>query len=97
MGRTIEIAGISDELISRLDERAGQLGVGRDAYLRRLIERAVAPADAWLPLGELLAPSHDYTEAHGISEKEIEQFFRSQITARKGEDPRTDDRGRPVR
>ena len=75
MGRTIEVTGISDELLSELDKRANQIGVDRSSYLLRLIERAVSPPSSWSKLSELLAPVHDYTEAHGISENEIGQFF----------------------
>ena len=64
--------------------------------MRRLIERAVAPPDSWNTLGELLAPVHDYTEAHGISEEEIEQFFRNQVTETRRESRRSDDGGRPT-
>jgi hypothetical protein len=97
MDRTIAITGISDELLSRLDERAGQVGVDRDAYVRRLIERAVAPPDAWSPLGDLLAPVHDYTEAHGISETDVERLFRNQIVEKRAKNRKADDGGRPVR
>jgi len=79
MGRTIEVTGISDELLSQLDKRANQIGVDRGSYLRRLIERAVAPPSSWSYLNELLAPVHDYTEAHGISENEIGQFFVKEV------------------
>jgi hypothetical protein len=81
MGRTIEVTGISDELLSQLDKRANQIGVDRSSYLRRLIERAVAPPSSWSYLSELLAPVHDYTEAHGISENEIGQFFVEELAA----------------
>jgi hypothetical protein len=88
MGRTIEVTGISDELLSQLDKRANQIGVDRSSYLRRLIERAVAPPSSWSNLSELLAPVHDYTEAHGISEDETEQFFVEELaeTRRKNQE-----------
>ena len=92
MDRTIEIAGISDELLLRLEERAQQIGVDRNSLVRRLIERAVAPADSWNTLGELLAPIHDYSEAHGLSEREVEEFFRNQIEQRR-ESGRSSDGG----
>ena len=94
MERTIEVAGISDELLSRLDERASQIGVDRSSYVRRLIERAVAPPDSAGSLAELLAPAHDYTEAHGISEQEIEQFFSGQLTDSRRGRRRIDEGGR---
>jgi hypothetical protein len=43
MERTIEVAGISDELLALLDRRARQIGVDRNSYVRKLIERAVSP------------------------------------------------------
>ena len=51
--------------------------------MRRLIERAVAPPGSWSTLTELVAPLHDYTESHGISEKEVEQLFGEQIADRR--------------
>src|SRR5437879_2517380 len=75
MGHTIEVVGISDDLLSKLDERASQIGVDRSSYVRRLIERAVSPPSTAGTLGELLAPVHDYTEARSISEIEIEELF----------------------
>jgi hypothetical protein len=78
MERTIEVAGISDELLARLDQRARQIGVDRNSYVRKLIDRAVAPPSSAATLAELLAPIHDFTEAHGISEAEVERFFSAQ-------------------
>ena len=72
MERTIEVSGISDELLTRLDERASLFGVDRSSYVRRLIEREMAAPASAGSLAELLATVHDYTEAHEISEKEIE-------------------------
>jgi len=79
MDRTIEIAGLPEDLLIRLDDQASQVGVDRNSYVRRLLERAVAPASSWKPLSELLAPVHDFTEAHGISESELQRFFHEQI------------------
>jgi hypothetical protein len=80
MERTIEVGGLSDELLSRLDERANQIGVDRSSYVRRLIERAVAPPSSIVPLADLLGPVHDHTDVNGISQEEIEQFFKRQLT-----------------
>ena len=80
MERTIEIEGISDELLTRLDECAGQMGVDRSSYVRHLIERAVAPPSAAGTLAELLASVHDFSEAHGIEEGEIERLFNAELT-----------------
>jgi hypothetical protein len=63
MERMIEIGGLSDELLNRLDERASQVGVDRGSYVRHLIERAVAPPSSAASLAELLGPVHDYTDA----------------------------------
>ena len=46
---------------------------------------------AW---GELVVPLHDYTESHGISEKEVDQFFGEQIAERRRESKRSDEGGR---
>ncbi len=97
MGRTIEIAGISDELLRRLDERASRIGIDRSSYIRKLIERAVAPPSSGSTLAELLASLHDQTEARGISEKEIEQFFGGQIKQVRRERRRPDKSGRSAR
>jgi len=96
MERTIEIGGLSDELLIRLDERASQVGVDRDSYVRHLIERAVAPPSSATSLAELLAPVHDYTEAHGLSEEESEQFFGAQLRESRRERRRVDESGRPA-
>jgi hypothetical protein len=77
--RTIEVAGISDELLGQLDERARQIGIDRNSYVRKIIERAVAPPRAAATLGGLLTPVHDFTEAHGISDKDVERFFNDQV------------------
>ena len=79
MERTIQVAGISDELLSQLDERASEIGIDRSSYIRILIERAVAPSNTASKLAEILGPVQDYTEAQGMSEEEIERFFHSQV------------------
>ncbi len=97
MEQTIEITGVSEELLSRLDERASQMGVDRSSYIRRLIERAVAPPSSAATLGELLAPVHDYTEAHGLSETEIERFVSEQLTESRRERRRSEEGGQSAR
>ena len=79
MERTIEVGGISDELLDQLDERARQIGIDRNSYVRKIIERAVAPPRAASTLTELLTPVHDFTEARGISDEQVEQFFKDQV------------------
>ena len=96
MDRTIEIPGISDDLLCRLEERAHEIGVDRNSFVRRLIERAVAPPDSWSTFGELLAPIHDYTEAHHLSEQEVERFLSNQIAEKRRESRRSGDGGGPV-
>jgi hypothetical protein len=96
MERTIEIGGLSDELLNRLDERASQVGVERGSYVRHLIERAVASPSSTASFSELLEPVHNYTDAHGLSEQEIEQFFSEQLTDSRRERRRADESGRPT-
>jgi hypothetical protein len=93
MERTIEV-GVSDELLGKLDERARQIGIDRNSYVRKLIERGVAPPSAASTLHELLAPIHDFTDADGISEEEIEQFFSEQLNEARRQRRRSDDGGR---
>jgi Protein of unknown function (DUF1552) len=93
MERTIEVAGISDELLALLDRRARQIGVDRNSYVRKLIERAVAPPSSAATLAELLAPIHDFTEAHGISEAEVERFFSAQVAGSRRQRRRVDESG----
>jgi hypothetical protein len=77
MPRTIEIEGISDDLLRRLDERARRSGVDRGSYVRSLIERAVdTPAET---LAGLLKPVHDDTEARGLTESEVERFLDREV------------------
>jgi len=94
MERTIEVPGISDELLARVDQRARQIGVDRNSYLKKVIERAVAPPDSAATLAELLTPVHDFTEAHGISEEEIQRFFDQQLAESRRQRRRTDQGGR---
>lgn len=93
MERTIEVAGISDDLLARLDQRARQIGVDRNSYLRKLIERAVAPPSSAATLAEFLAPIHDFTEAHGIWEAEVERFFSAQVAGSRRQRRRVDESG----
>ncbi|HEY6345250.1 MAG TPA: hypothetical protein VIY49_27460 [Bryobacteraceae bacterium] len=93
MERTIEVTGISDELLARLDQRAHEIEVDRDSFLRKVIERAVAPPSSAATLVELLAPLHDFTEAHGFSEAEIERFFAEQLAESRRQRRRADERG----
>jgi hypothetical protein len=94
MERTIEVAGISDELLVRLDQRAHEIGVDRNSYVRKRIERAVAPPSSATTLADLLAPVHDSTEAHGISEEEVERFFNEQVSESRRQRRRADEGGR---
>jgi hypothetical protein len=59
MTLSIQLREIPEDLLHRLDERASLAGVDRAAYVRRLIERDVLPADPSLNLRELLAPVHE--------------------------------------
>ena len=93
MERTIEV-GVSDELLGKLDERARQIGIDRNSYVRKLIERGVGPPSAARTLHELLAPIHDFTGAHGISEEETEQFFSEQLGESRRQRRRSNDGGR---
>jgi len=94
MERTIEVPGISDDLLARVDQRARQIGVDRNSYLKKVIERAVAPPYSAATLAELLTPVHDFTEAHGISEKEIQRFFEQQLAESRRQRQRADESGR---
>jgi hypothetical protein len=94
MEHTIEVAGITEDLLVRLDQRARQIGVDRDSYVRKLIERAVAPPSSATTLGELLAPVHDFTEAHNISEEGIERFFNEQLSEARRQRRKADEGGR---
>lgn len=94
MERTVEIRGISDELLGELDERARQIGIDRSSYVRKIIERAVATPSAARILSELLTPVHDFTEAHCISDNELELFFKDQVTASRLTRQTSGERGR---
>jgi hypothetical protein len=45
------------------------------------IEHAGAPPSSSGYLSELLSPVHAYTESHGISDNEIEEFFAEEFAA----------------
>ncbi len=92
MDRTIEVAGISDELLARLDQRAREIGVDRNSFVRTLIERAVAPSGSGA-IVERFAPVRDFTEAHGISEAEVERFFTAQLNQSRRQRRRADESG----
>lgn len=51
MERRIEIEGVRDELLGRLDERASQIGLDRSSYVPMLIEGAVAPPSSGQDIG----------------------------------------------
>ena len=50
--------------------------------------------DSAASLAELLRPVHDFTEAHGISEEEIQHFFEQQLAKSRREPQRAGDSGR---
>jgi hypothetical protein len=80
MERTIEIEGISEELLARLDERAAERGLDRSTYVRDLIDRETSARPAPGRLAEWLAPLRAYSEAEGMTEEEIGEFFDREVS-----------------
>jgi metal-responsive CopG/Arc/MetJ family transcriptional regulator len=76
---TIEVTGISDELLQLLDERVrSQHAPGRADYVRELIRRDVlCAADTPTPqrgsFREILAPVHVETHRQGRTDAEVDQ------------------------
>ena len=86
---SIEVTGISDELLEALDRRvrSGRVA-GRSEYLRELLARDLAaeePPSGWpspdMTFDRLLAPLQREAERSGESEAEIETFVLEQVRA----------------
>lgn len=71
---TIEVTDIDEDLLRRLDQRAGQQGQDRSAYLRDLMQRDLAREGtkaADTTFAEILTPIHDAVRRSGMSEEEV--------------------------
>ncbi len=72
--RTIELSGVPEELIKRLDERLREVGQDRAEYLINLIQRDLERPT--LTLREIFAPVREEIRESGISDTELDTFFR---------------------
>ncbi len=82
MTHTIELPGVPDELIKRLDERLRETGQDRAEYLIRLIERDLAhPAT----VDEILEPFRQGFKESGMSEEELTELIDTEVRAVRAE------------
>jgi len=78
---TIQVTGLSEAVVEAVSERAKEIGVGTEEYVRYLIEEDVASP---LSVRVLYAPVREQIKASGISEEELnvlleearEEFYR---------------------
>ena len=80
---TLEVTGIPDDLLKRLDERVKRRGGDRSASIRELVERGLQAEDR--TLAEILAPVHAYSRQMGQTEEEIGEFVDEEIAAYRAE------------
>ena len=74
---TVEVTGITEEVMQRLSERARSCGRTVSEYLRGLIEEDVKrrPTGATRALDEILAPVYEDFARSEMAEDELQQFF----------------------
>jgi hypothetical protein len=83
---TIEISGISDDLLDKLDKRAKGHGRKREEFARYLLERGLDQDQQQnQSLLEILKPIHDETERMGLSDEDIGEFVDEQIRLHRAE------------
>ena len=81
---TIEVSGISDETMSRLDKRAEACGTDRSQIILEIIEAGLKDTQSAaheLTFAEIVAPLQQDFEASGMSEDELGEFIDSEIQA----------------
>ena len=81
---TIEITGISDDLLERLDASVLMHGGDRSEYIRKLIERGLEEEQALhaqMIIAEILSPVHEYSRRMGYTDDELGEFVDTEIEA----------------
>ena len=77
--QTITVSGVTEETLSRLDEKAQQLGVNREDYIREILKREARKPSAGvhsrMSFSEILAPMQAEAERLGRSEAEIDALI----------------------
>jgi hypothetical protein len=69
---TIEVSGLSESVVKAVGERAKEVGVATEDYVRYLIEEDVASP---LSVRVLYAPVREQIKASGISEDELDNLL----------------------
>ncbi len=74
---TLEISGLSEETVKKIDLKAKQEGRAREDYLRDLIERDVdsIPCTDQKSILELFAPVQGDFEQSGMSEDDLDALI----------------------
>lgn len=72
MTHTIEVTGIPEELLRRLDERVRDVGTDREQYIRDLLARDLERPSS---LRELFAPVREDFVASGMTGDELEALI----------------------
>jgi hypothetical protein len=69
--QTLEVHGVPEELVRKLDDRLREVGKDRETYMIDLIERDLnAPT-----LSEILEPFRKQVAESGITDDELDQLF----------------------
>ncbi|MGI8467539.1 MAG: hypothetical protein ACR2N3_03725 [Pyrinomonadaceae bacterium] len=69
---TIEVSGLSESVVKAVSERAKEVGVATEEYVRYLIEEDVASP---LNIRLLYAPVREQIKVNGISETELDDLL----------------------
>jgi len=69
---TIEVSGLSESVVKAVGERAREVGVATEDYVRYLIEEDVASP---LSVRVLYAPVREQIKASGISDEELDKLL----------------------
>ena len=68
---------VSDSAKQKLTERAAQSGQGLSEYASRVLEESVAKPS----IEEILAPFRKQVEESGMTDEELDEFYRAQLEA----------------
>jgi predicted DNA-binding protein len=79
---TIEVTGVPDDLLTRLDRRMREQGRDRSQFIRELIEQnleAQEQPDAGMAFREIVAPLQEDFEATGMTDEQLGELIDAEI------------------
>jgi predicted transcriptional regulator len=85
---TIEVTGIPEDLLKRLDKWMLELGRDRSQFIREIIEEKLQQQEKPHPgmtFAEILAPLQQDFEANGMTDEELGEFIDAEIKAHRSE------------